>query len=327
MGKSISVIIPAYNAQNYIIACLSSLSEQNFKNFEIIVSNDGSTDNTLYIVQDFIASHPDLDISVISNPNGGVSLARKRALEKATGDWITFVDADDTLPPNALSDLFSQTDDNTDLVVGFMTPPNEPIKDMPTARLWHKAVLDGTIPPTPWGKLYRRTVLKPHMLDVPRYITNGEDALMNIMYAFAMTKPPRFVYSNVYNYTRNIFSLSHNTKRNLDYEFEYDNLRMRAIPQSFHSEYMSCITKYRINGVLGCMKSDAGTIAKKSHPFFKVIREGISQTNYKLSPFEWIALNVKSPYLIKSTGFIRTVYLSLNYRFSLLFKRKNKRSN
>lgn len=160
------------------------------------------------------------------------------------------------------------------------------------------------------------------MLDIPRNITNGEDALMNIAYVFAMTKPPKFSYADIYNYTRRPFSLSHTTKRNLDYEFAYDALRLKVIPQSMHGEFMSGITKFRLNGVWGCCGSDAETIAKKEHPFFKIINDGIKQCGYRLSLFEWIVLNIKSPFIIKYAGLVRTIFISLNYRLSLLFRKK-----
>ncbi len=124
MNKAVSVLIPAYNAEKYIEACLTSIANQTFTNFEVIVSNDGSTDNTLDKIEVFKSEYSDIDIKVISNPNGGVSLARKRALEVATGEWITFVDADDTLPSNSLADLCLLANDDTDFVVGFpITPP------------------------------------------------------------------------------------------------------------------------------------------------------------------------------------------------------------
>lgn len=322
MAKSISILIPAYNAEKFIEQCLVSIACQTFVDYEIIVSNDGSSDGTVDTVKKFVADYPEVDLTLISNPNGGVSLARKRALEKATGEWVTFVDADDTIPSNALANLYSLADDDTDLVVGFLTPATTDIDALDSPCLWQSAVLQGTIPPSVWGKLYRRSVLSPFMLDVPRNITNGEDALMNIAYCFAMTKPPKFIYTRIYNYIRQPFSLSHTTKRNLDYEYAYDALRMKAIPESRQSEFMLSVTKYRLNGLLGCSRSDAVTIAGKNHPFFDVVRKGIKQSGYRLSMFEWIVLNIKSPFIIKYSGLLRAVFISLNYRLSLLLRKK-----
>lgn len=322
MAKSISILIPAYNAEKCIGQCLVSIAAQTFADYEIIVSNDGSSDGTVDSVKNFMADYPKVDLTLISNPNGGVSLARKRALEKATGEWVTFVDADDGLPSDALANLYSLSGHDTDLVVGFLTPPKSRLEALDSPKLWQSAVLQGAIPPSIGGKLYRRSVLNPSMLDVPRNITNGEDALMNIAYCFAMTKPPKFIYACIYNYIRQPFSLSHTTKRNIDYEYAYDALRLKVIPESRQSEFMLSVTKYRLNGILGCFRSDAVTIAIKRHPFFEVIRKGIKQSGYRLSTFEWIALNIKSPLIIKYSGLLREVFISLNYRVSLLLRKR-----
>ncbi len=322
MAKFVSILIPAFNAGRYIRDCLESIASQTFTDFEVIVSNDGSTDDTLKKIAAFKASHPDLDIKIISNLNGGVSLARKRALECAKGQWVTFVDSDDTLPPTALENLANHAGDDTDLVVGFVTPPQcrNSFQNINTPLQWQYAIIQGLIPSTVWGKLYRRTLLTPEILDIPREITNGEDALTNIAYAFEMAKPPKFTYKLIYNYTRNPISLSHSTKHNLDYEYFYDTLRSNIIPQNLYDKFLLPITKDRINGVLSCCRLEAQKVAAKTHPFFAEIRKGIKKTGYKPSVFEWIVLNIKSPFIIKYTGLIRSALISMKYRTFLIFK-------
>ncbi len=187
---------------------------------------------------------------------------------------------------------------------------------------WQYAVLQGLVPLSGCAKLYRRKVLTPSMLDIPRRITSGEDALMNIHYAFAMKKPPVLCLSHVYNYNRNSISLSHTTKGSVDYEYYYDQFRLKAIPADKHDLSMNSITKFRINGVLGCCRSDTKTVASKKHPFFKIIRDGMLQCGYRLSFFEWIVMNIKSPYIIKCTGLIRTILISLRYKIHLLFRKR-----
>jgi glycosyltransferase involved in cell wall biosynthesis len=89
----ISVIVAAYNVENYIEKCLESIISQTYKNLEIIVVNDGSTDNTLNFIQNF--SKMDHRIIMINKPNGGLSSARNAGLDIANGDYIGFVDGDD----------------------------------------------------------------------------------------------------------------------------------------------------------------------------------------------------------------------------------------
>lgn len=95
-----SIVIPLYNKASCIKKTLDSILKQRYSNFEIIVVNDGSTDNSLQEVLSVI----DARIKIISKPNGGVSSARNRGIEEAAGEWIAFFDADDTMYPNALEE-------------------------------------------------------------------------------------------------------------------------------------------------------------------------------------------------------------------------------
>ncbi|ROI09226.1 glycosyltransferase [Chryseobacterium sp. H3056] len=96
MVPKISVIVPVYNADAYLRPCIESLIGQSFKDIELIFVNDGSSDDSLRILQDFAAR--DHRIRIIDQPNQGVSAARNRGLQVATAEYISFVDADDWLP-------------------------------------------------------------------------------------------------------------------------------------------------------------------------------------------------------------------------------------
>lgn len=89
----ISIIVPLYNTEKYIIQCLQSIAEQTYTNFECIIVNDGSTDNGPTLVNQFIQD--DSRFMMISKKNGGVSSTRNCGIEKAKGKYIIFVDADD----------------------------------------------------------------------------------------------------------------------------------------------------------------------------------------------------------------------------------------
>lgn len=101
----ISVVIPAYNAEKFLAACLDSVIEQDTGEWEAIVVDDGSTDSTLSIARGYAGRNP--RIKVFSKSNGGLSDARNFGVDKAQGEYITFLDSDDTLPPWALSRLSS----------------------------------------------------------------------------------------------------------------------------------------------------------------------------------------------------------------------------
>ena len=99
----ISVIVPVYNTAKYLEQCLRSIATQTFGNFEAVVIDDGSTDNSLSIAQTFAES--DSRFKVLSQKNGGPSSARNNGLRHASGKWIVFVDSDDVAAPSMLHDL------------------------------------------------------------------------------------------------------------------------------------------------------------------------------------------------------------------------------
>lgn len=92
----VSVIIPVYNAENSILACLNSVTNQNFSNYEIIIINDGSRDDSSQLILEFIESHKSHTIVYFSQENKGASAARNSGLKKAKGEFIAFIDSDDT---------------------------------------------------------------------------------------------------------------------------------------------------------------------------------------------------------------------------------------
>ena len=101
----LSVIIPCYNVENYIDKCISSITRQRYTNLEILLVNDGSTDNTAMLCD---AWHErDARIRVIHQQNQGASIARKTGVENATAEYVTFVDSDDWIDTNMFADLTS----------------------------------------------------------------------------------------------------------------------------------------------------------------------------------------------------------------------------
>ena len=106
MNTRISIIVPAYQAECTLEACLESISRQTYKAWELILVDDGSTDSTPALCDDWAAR--DSRIRVIHRNNGGLSASRNSGLEKATGEYVTFVDADDSITPNLLEQLMAE---------------------------------------------------------------------------------------------------------------------------------------------------------------------------------------------------------------------------
>jgi len=111
----ISIIIPVYNAEKHLDMCVDSIVNQTYKNIEIILVNDGSSDNSGAVCDKWAKVDP--RIKVIHKQNGGVSSARNSGLEVATGDYVGFVDSDDSVKPNWIYDLIEMNSGfNADLI-------------------------------------------------------------------------------------------------------------------------------------------------------------------------------------------------------------------
>ncbi|MFC4653055.1 glycosyltransferase family 2 protein [Lactococcus nasutitermitis] len=103
----ISVIIPIYNAETYLVDCLNSILEQTHNHLEIILVNDGSTDNSLKVLQEYMDKKQDKRMKLFSIENSGPAGARNFGLEQATGDFLMFVDSDDTISSDLLEVLLA----------------------------------------------------------------------------------------------------------------------------------------------------------------------------------------------------------------------------
>ena len=108
-----SIILPCYNVENYIAECLESLINQSYKNLEIICVNDGSSDGTLKVIEDYIAK--DNRIQVVTQTNQGQGVARNNGVKLAAGDFISFIDPDDWIELDTYEQLnrFIETHDST----------------------------------------------------------------------------------------------------------------------------------------------------------------------------------------------------------------------
>ena len=112
----VSVILPIYNVETYLPACLDSLLAQSFTDFELLCVNDGSTDSSPAILASYAGKDPRLKI--INRENGGLAVARDSALPHVRGNYISFVDSDDYLAPDCLSKAVSRAKDtNADIVL------------------------------------------------------------------------------------------------------------------------------------------------------------------------------------------------------------------
>ncbi|MDO5555812.1 MAG: glycosyltransferase [Clostridia bacterium] len=111
----ISAIVPVYNTEKYLTKCLNSIINQTYQDFEIIIVNDGSTDNSEKIILEFKNKYPE-KIKYLKKENGGLSNARNFGVEHAKGDYLSFIDSDDYIDINLFEKLIPYIDQSIDLI-------------------------------------------------------------------------------------------------------------------------------------------------------------------------------------------------------------------
>ncbi len=138
-----SVLIPLYNAEKYFSECLDSVLAQGFDDFEIVVVDDGSTDNSGAVADEYQKKHPER-VRVIHKENSGVLLTRRRLLKESKGEYILWVDADDAVKPSLMKDLYNEiTDKSPDVIVYDYELYDNPQKVVRSLPMPDKAVAEG----------------------------------------------------------------------------------------------------------------------------------------------------------------------------------------
>ena len=210
----ISIIIPCYNANQYIDKCYSYLLQQTEQDWEAIFINDGSTDNTLKLLHEI--SNRDKRIKIYTQTNKGAAKAREYGIKQAKSEYITFLDVDDFLSYDVLKqaiDVIKKT--NADIIVSSfnivydnkITTPRK-IKFESISNIdYLKLILTGKCGWELWSKVYKRELFNTQ-IQIPQHIRIGEDAAVFIQlvskakYIIGLNKP-------LYNYVQDTQSASH----------------------------------------------------------------------------------------------------------------------
>lgn len=225
----ISVIVPVYNASKYLRECIDSILAQTVQDFELILINDGSIDDSLEICQSY---ETDKRVVVLSHANHGVSFTRNQGLDVAKGEFVTFVDSDDTIPENAFETLLGNVQThNADLVKGDYYF-NYAGKIMPHAsglvkgvynkeELLPKLIDDGSLSgfliSSTCCVLYNRGIVEKYHIRFNEGLKNNEDGLFNFTYILHTKKTIVETGECVY-YVRK-HGDNNSSKRNVNYDF------------------------------------------------------------------------------------------------------------
>lgn len=203
----ISVIIPVYKVEKYLRRCLDSVLKQTFSNFELILVDDGSPDNSGMICDDY--ARKDSRIQVIHKVNEGVSIARNIGISIANGKFITFIDSDDEVEREYLEKLLN-VDENIDLVVCGLQKRNEHGKKIGNlefsqrkiCKITSEDILEMSTEKSlnyVYAKRFKRELIKQEQILFDDKLNLGEDTLFVVDYLYACQNV-RFIKEKLYIY-------------------------------------------------------------------------------------------------------------------------------
>lgn len=192
MQPFVSIIVPVYNAEAHLHRCIGSLLSQSYSNYEILLIDDGSTDQSGNICDEYGGNHS--HVRVFHKGNGGVSSARNLGIEQSGGEWIQFVDSDDFVEKHYTSDMVAALDEGIDLVVDGMNqlklePPDSlslmkqltSTKTGTYGRADYRSVIAEMIHTSYlnycYAKLFRKELLLRNRIWFDEHVSLGEDTL------------------------------------------------------------------------------------------------------------------------------------------------------
>ena len=207
----ISVIVPVYNTEKYLSRCIDSILTQTFTDLELLLVDDGSTDKSGIICDEYALK--DSRVRVFHKENGGVSFARNLGVQEARGNWIAFVDADDWILETYLANFVNNIKKDTQLIVATTIEKKIASSD------YIKQLLLYIVPCGMPIKLYSASCLKNHKhLCVPREINIGEDLLANLSIAQSVESIQYVINVGYCINHENIESVTRSRSFSLEYE-------------------------------------------------------------------------------------------------------------
>ena len=255
----ISVIVPIYNVDKYLDECLSSIVNQTYKNLEIILINDGSTDKSEIICKKY--EKEDDRIIVISKENGGVSNARNVGIKNATGEFIAFVDSDDTIDKTYFETLITNSKNNDLTICKFLIFSNKIYKnkndDNSITRIENNnlILLDKMcLLNTPCCKLFKTEIIKKNNIKFEESISLGEDLLFNLDY-FKCIKSVFII--NAHNYNYRYHGRNSLTTKYVNNSMKIQFLLIDKITDFFNNtKHVELLNNYRMRAIISIIENE-----------------------------------------------------------------------
>lgn len=209
----VSIVIPVFNGEQFLAVAINSVRTQSWSNWELLVVDDGSTDATASICDEYAST--DSRIKVFHQPNGGVNAARAKGIDHASGEFLTFLDADDTFSTDAIKWMLEGFSDGVDVV--FCGNADTVIsQENYIIALWK-----GEIKPGICTKMFKSEQFKRMDYSLDRRLVMGEDLLLNSIYSLDIHSAKSISRNCYLINTDNVSSVTKTFKHNWDYEKYY----------------------------------------------------------------------------------------------------------
>lgn len=306
----ISLIVPVYNTAEYVEECIHSILSQSYKDIELILVNDGSTDESGDICNKYKSVS---NVIYIEQENLGTTAARKIGMEASHGEWIMFVDSDDLLLENAVKDMICLVD-GTDIVLGSHTRNVNQINKLPDIldyNLYLQLIYTRDLYVAPFGRLFRKVLFNEKTFAFPRYFVLGEDYLMNLQIALDNKKDIRVCHSPIYERRLNPTSTMHTNSLSFDYCQKICCLADEMMKGAFDNNWALLQMKQRMVFFFLTL-SDTKYQSNSHHPFVKDIKRCMNEAGVWRPMDRWL-LSVSSPWAVKTVWKLQRILVRLKH--------------
>lgn len=291
----ISVVVPVYNVEKYLNRCIDSVINQTYKDFELVLIDDGSVDNSGAICDQY--SQKDNRIRVVHKENGGASLARNCGIDNAKGEFVMFVDSDDYIEPEMLETHIALMENDVDLTVTSLDiisnqetrkycMPNKIYTTIQYFEDMGKKSYPELCASSPCCKLFRKSILYKFGIVYKKDMSLGEDTFFNTEY---LNHCKKVVASDriLYHYTKendnSLFSrFQENTYKDVKEAFEYriKTLKQVGVSEETVDNFTIIYIEYMLENAIKSVKR--GTKSQAMEYMYRVhrdeyLREGLHQ--------------------------------------------------
>ena len=304
---NLSIIVPIYNSSSYLRGCIDSILSQSYTNFELLLIDDGSTDESGVICDKYVEK--DARVRVFHKVNGGVSSARNIGLENATGEYVYFPDSDDFVIKFALELLIDGINKECSFAVGGYEVYDEEeaciysVRDIGEGIMSRDKMLMQFFAPSPyryqgylWNKLFKRSIIELHNIRFEPSIRFNEDRLFCARYVCALAKTDKVHYNwkPIYKYVQRSTSAMVSLEQRFNPDFITDLEAFVKIGETLHAVHCE---KYILDAYSTSMLQSYAR-------FISMMRE------FKVNDLKLVTKSIKL--LIKGIGIARVVSYFIN---------------